>query len=303
MGPDTESCRPRVESGNHDTGNVVNSVNHSLDAAAFWRRMSAAVAAAERGWHVFPIEPGGKHPLVDRWEQRATANPGYARDAWTKRFPRANVGVACGPSGLVVLDLDTHGELPDEWTTMPGITDGRDVFAQLCEWAGQPLPVTYWVTTPRAGWHYYFRAPDGIEIRKGKLAPMVDVQAAGGCVLAAGSVVGGREYEVLDNRPPAPLPQWIIAELTRPPAAARSVPPRAGTADPDRRLAGLARTVEQALEGSRNQTLNWASWQARELVAQGVDRDGVADLLIAAACTAGLPEAEARRTVASGLGV
>ena len=42
-----------------------------------------------------------------------------------------------GPSRLVVLDLDCHGKLPEDWR-LPGVIDGKDVFAQICEWAGQP---------------------------------------------------------------------------------------------------------------------------------------------------------------------
>src|SRR5438093_650742 len=38
------------------------------------------------------------------WEARATTDPDRIRKAWT-RAPY-NVGIACGPSGLLVVDLD-----------------------------------------------------------------------------------------------------------------------------------------------------------------------------------------------------
>jgi hypothetical protein len=115
------------------------------------RRVLAESAAglASRGFHVFPCLPGGKRPAVDRWEQRASADPAHVADAWRSRYAGHNIGIACGPSRLAVLDLDRHGELPAEWR-LPGVIDGRDVFSQLCEWAGQPWPSTYWVATPPA---------------------------------------------------------------------------------------------------------------------------------------------------------
>ena len=184
----------------------------------------AAAAHADRDMHVFPCRPGDKRPAVDRWEQRACAVAEIVRRHWPS--DRHNIGIAPGPSNLVVLDLDTHGEMPDEWRKLPGIVDGRDVLAQLCEWACEPWPSTYWVATPSGGWHLYFRAPEGYEIRNSAslLGPMVDVRARGGYVVGAGSVVDGKPYELLDDRDPAPLPAWITRAL-----AHRRIP---GTREP-----------------------------------------------------------------------
>ena len=117
---------------------------YTITRRAF-RGAAAATAAARRGWAVFPCRPGDKRPAVDRWEQRACNDPDLVARYWPSS--RHNFGIATGPSGLVVLDLDNHGELPEEWQ-LPGVHDGRDVLAQLCEWAGQPWPSTYMVATP-----------------------------------------------------------------------------------------------------------------------------------------------------------
>jgi hypothetical protein len=257
------------------------------------------VAAARRGWHVFPVVPGTKRPAVDRWEQRACADP----EAVARHWPglQHNIGIAAGPSGLAVLDLDTHGELPEEWRELPGVKDGQDVLAALCEWAGQPWPYTYWVATPSAGWHLYFAAPGGPEIRNsaGLLGPLVDVRGAGGYVVGAGSVVDGKPYRVLDDRPPTPLPGWLARMLTSRPEPPRPPGPcRAGNLDA--RLAGLVRTVETAPQGQRNDALYWAACRAAELEDTG--QVVVTAALVAAALTAGLSEREARRTIASALG-
>jgi len=258
----------------------------------------AAVAAARRGWAVFPIRPGAKKPpLVDDWEGRACSDPDRVARFWPS--PRPNIGIACGPSRLVVLDLDCHGNLPDEWGRLAGIRDGRDVFAQLCEWAGQPWPSTYWVATPSGGWHLYYTAPEGYEIRNsaGLLGPQVDVRAAGGYVVGAGSIVDGKPYEVLDGTNPAPLPVWIAKML----ASARDR--RTGEPAPGAvtgRVAGLVRKVESAPEGQRNDTLYWAACRVAEL--EGGDRDAAIAALLEAAGCAGLSAHEAWRTVASAMG-
>ena len=65
----------------------------------------SALAAADAGWHVFPCAPGSKRPaLRENWQDLATTDPGRIR-AWWARQPY-NIGIACGPSGLVVIDLD-----------------------------------------------------------------------------------------------------------------------------------------------------------------------------------------------------
>ena len=67
--------------------------------------MSSALSLAERGWHVFPCVPGGKRPaLRGSWQDHATIEP-VRIGAWWSRAAY-NIGIACGPSGLVVIDLD-----------------------------------------------------------------------------------------------------------------------------------------------------------------------------------------------------
>lgn len=174
----------------------------------------AAIAAARQGLAVFPCRPGDKRPAVDRWEERACSDPELVARYWPS--DRHNAGIACGPSGLVVIDLDTHGALPEDWL-LPGIVDGRDVLAQLAEWADQPWPSTRTVTTPSGGWHLYFKVPGGPEIRNSAslIGPLVDVRGCGGYVVGAGSVVDGRAYEILDGQDPLPLPAWL-AQLLAP---------------------------------------------------------------------------------------
>ena len=260
------------------------------------------MALASHGWSVFPCRPDDKRPAVDRWEQRATADPERVGRYWPS--DRHNIGVACGPSGLVVVDLDAHGELPADWH-LPGIRDGRDVLAQLCEWASQPWPVTYWVATPSCGWHLYFTAPEGSEIRNsaGLLGPQVDVRAAGGYVVGAGSAVDGKRYEVLDDMPPAPLPGWIARALTSKPGLSAAPRRMAGAADA--RLRGLADTVRRSRPGDRTGPLVWAAHRLAEMIADSKASPDDGELLVRAAVEAGIRGGElyARGQVQHVLGV
>jgi hypothetical protein len=262
----------------------------------------AAAEAAQRGWHVFPCLPGDKRPAVDKWERRACADPETVARCWPS--PKHNVGVACGPSGLVVIDLDTHGALPGDWQ-LPGIIDGRDVLAQLSEWARQPWPSTYTVATPSGGWHLYFRAPDGEEIRNsaGKLGPLIDVRGRGGYVVGIGSVVGGTAYELIDGRPPLPLPAWLAGMLTeRRPAPRTAARPSHGSSDA--RLRGLAATVRAGQPGDRTGPLVWAAHRLAEMIGDGRATRDDGELLVQAAVEAGIVGGEryARGQVASVLG-
>lgn len=260
----------------------------------------AAVAAAERGWAVFPCRPGDKRPTVRDWERRACADPARVARYWPG--DRHNVGIACGPSRLAVLDLDAHGELPEDWRQLPGVNDGKDVLAQICEWAGMDWPATYTVATPSNGWHMYFTVPADSAIRNSAsmIGPQVDVRAAGGYVVGAGSVVNGTAYEVIVEDDPAPLPSWIARLLSPVPEQLATHPASRGT--PGGRIAGLVRTVARAPSGTRNERLYWAACRAAEMVADGkTDAREVMDQLVAAAAVAGLPEPEARRTIASAM--
>jgi hypothetical protein len=63
-------------------------------------------------------------------------------------------------------------------------------------------------------------------------------------------------------------------------------------------MAGLYRVVAEAREGERNGLLYWAT---RRVAEHGIDRDAAVSILLSAALSAGLPEREARATIASGL--
>jgi DNA polymerase-1 len=270
--------------------------------------LKAARWCAGRDWHVFPLRPGDKRPAFpdhkaeectgtdlrcrgghQGWEPRATTDPGRIGRAWA-RTPY-NIGIACGPSGLLVIDLDKPkpGEVPPTRWALPGVTDGADVLAVLCERHGQPFPwETFFTRTRRGGLHLYFTAPPGVRLgntngrNERGLGWLIDTRGHGGYVVAPGSYVdlpdGAGRYEVVYDRPPAPLPDWLAALLTAPHAGNPPTECRPAAAGQVRDLGtwtatALSRECERvraAAEGGRNHALNKAAFHLGQLIAAGV---------------------------------
>lgn len=278
--------------------------------------LRAALDAAERGWHVFPLRPGSKVPALHgekscartgpcadghlKWEQRATTDPDRIRAAWS-RAP-FNVGIATGPSRLVVVDLDTpehkgNGDAPD----------GAATFKALCERAGNAVPDTYRTRTTSGGTHLYFTLPDGVHLPStaGTVAASVDTRADGGYVVAAGSVLPAGRYETLNGSVAASLPAWLQTILE--PAPARPVGPLRLPAVDGSRAAMAALEAEcavvvQAPDGMRNAALNRSAFKVGRFVAWGdLPRHVVEEAFQEAGQAAGLTTAECRATIRSAL--
>lgn len=253
---------------------------------------SFALACAARGWHVFPLTPGEKRPLAGftDWEGNATTDPERIRACWSR--DRYNVGIACGPSGLVVLDLDMPkpGERPPVEWDMPGVNDGADVFAALCERHGEPFPFeTFTVQTRRGGWHLYFAAPAGVRLNNTAraLGWKIDTRAHGGYVVGPGSYVdlpdGAGSYEVVHSIAPMPLPEWLTGLLKPAPVPAPALSAwreSAEVADLDAyvqaALKAEADRVASAERGGRNRALNKAAYNLGRIIAAGALPEDIA---------------------------
>jgi len=268
-----------------------------------------------RGFALFPLRPGTKVPAVARdWEHAATTS--LLRLRQLAPNPGANYGVACGPSNLIVVDLDVAKD-PRERTEGAVPTEGWTVLRELAEAHRGELPRTFTVRTPSGGRHLYFRPPvDGPAPRNTvrRLGPLIDTRGVGGYVVAPGSRVDGAEYRVIEDAPIAVLPQWISALLR--PLEERPVPgeplslatalgpvrSQLGGAYAHSALEREAARVESARVGTRNDTLNRAAYNLGTLVGGGLlDRSEVEIELSRAARAAGLDARETASTVRSGL--
>ncbi len=149
------------------------------------------------------------------------------------------------------------------------------------------------ISTPSGGMHVYFPGSDQPSSRLPR--HLLDLKAAGGYVLVPPSVVdGGRYVTVRRTTGPHQRLDWEAVRRVLDPDPPRRRPPGTGPA----RTGGidvLAAWVATLPEGRRNAGTFWAACRAAE--------QGVADLtpLVEAARRTGLPDLEARRTVASAL--
>jgi len=277
----------------------------------------SALAAADAGWHVFPCAPGSKRPaLPDNWQDLATTDSGRIR-AWWARRPY-NIGIACGQSGLVVIDLDVARDGHDGhdgrdgFRGLDGPASGADALERLCLAHGQRYPAgTYTVDTPSGGSHLYFTAPQTpVRNSAGRLGPLIDVRADGGYVVGDGSVIDGRRYAARGDFLPLalPLPAWLARLLREEPALPEFTRPLPVLDRAQGRAYALAafreetRRVAEAPVGTRNHTLNRAAFSLGQLVAAGlIPPLPVMTGLAGAAARAGLPADEARRTIRSGM--
>jgi hypothetical protein len=235
---------------------------------------------AGRGWPVHPLAPGRKTPAgncagcrdpghtyrgcrcpaAGRWCHgfRAATLDFDRIERWWGVHPEFGVGIACGPAGLVVIDIDAHArQLPGRDRLLPGIgiadtvdltglAHGFHTMGVLAALRGATSPAddgtTLRVRTPSGGLHVWYRPLGGQrwQCSSGSggtraLAWQVDVRAHGGYIVAPGTVTKAGAYEVVERvREPAPLPGWLARELERtghlPPAhvpTPRPVPPRA----------------------------------------------------------------------------
>ncbi|MFD9442442.1 bifunctional DNA primase/polymerase [Streptomyces sp. NPDC060006] len=246
--------------------------------------VDTALWCAEHNWPVHPLAPGRKTPAANCADCQSHSHPpercpcipagrwchGFHSATtnrnriirWWQHQPRFGVGVACGPAGLVVIDVDSHSaaapahdrllpgiHIPDS-ISLSGLRHGFHSLALLAALRGQDDPTkdttTLSVRTPSGGLHLWYTAPasDAWRCSTGSgtqraLAWQVDVRAHGGYIIAPGTTTAAGTYTTrLPARAPAPLPRWLAAELERtghrpPPPAPRvqtPVPRRAHAA-------------------------------------------------------------------------
>ncbi len=157
--------------------------------------LDIALECIQRGWYVFPCWPKTKKPMTSHGFKDATLDETQVREWWT-RTPDANVAIATGPSGLLVVDVDHGLEKDSIWP----------------DWLGDAF--TYTVRTgrrPEFGLQFYFQS-DGSRSSSGwaKDGLSGDIRADGGYVMAAGSIhPSGEPYEWWFDGPVNSPPDWV----------------------------------------------------------------------------------------------
>lgn len=262
---------------------------------------NAAHQARERGFSVIPLVPNSKRPLFKGWQERATTDRSQIERWWNGR--EYNVGIACGPSGLVVIDLDAPKEI--------GQHHGRDVLWDLMRRDRVAWTQTYTVMTPNDGVHLYYRAPADFPIGNaiGQVGQNIDVKCNGGQVVAAGSMLGGVPYIVNNDLPVADLPEDLFVLLMketmkahRQVRASRVVVKGDPEEFQERRIREAVDEILSAPEGQRNNRLNGVTYRlARLCGANALDTARVTQAMYSAGLDAGLSESEVEGTVRSAM--
>lgn len=131
------------------------------EAVIMQTNLSAALGYTANGWAVLPVRPGSKVPMIARWQDQASADHAQVR-GWWQTHPKAGIGVHCGLSGLVVIDVDPRN-------------GGNETLARLQAERGYLWSEGCAIArTGGGGDHFVFAAPEGVRL-PGKLGPGVDL--------------------------------------------------------------------------------------------------------------------------------
>lgn len=270
---------------------------------------------AAQGVPVFPLRPGHKKPLRGSHGVDDATTDAATVAAWWAQYPDANIGAATG----VLFDcVDVDG--PEGAASLDALYP-----------EGWPATVAL-VRTPRPGGLHCYVPTMGAPVKaggRGGLPKGVDTRGAGGYVVLPPSrlveirdAAGGVEqhagvYAWEGDTPTFGPAQVATVRACKPwrrvwdtpvPVAAPAGPrapltPSQGTSRYGARvLDDEAATVAAAGPGGRNDALNRAAFKVGQLVPHEVTEADALAALADAARACGLPDAEARATLASGLG-
>ncbi len=186
-----------------------------------------ALAYAQAGIPVFPVDSVNKKPLIKDYLKNASTNREVISKWWT-RWAHAGIGCVPARANLVAIDLD-----------------GEEGIEALNDWIAKHGPAfteTVKARSGREGWgeHLFFSTGGRyISASNGKVAPGVDVRGVGGYLVLPPSLhQSGRRYTWLASfgpheRPPLCLPDWLAEKLMQ--AEGRSRVPSTGRSDANRR--------------------------------------------------------------------
>jgi putative DNA primase/helicase len=141
----------------------------------------------------------GKHPVARGWQTEATRDPAVLTRWWPATYTGGvpyNLGIACGPSRVVVLDRDTHDPAVDSLAT----------FRALEQKLGMSLTDTWVNRTGGGGDHTivdigpFDDYPAFIGNLAKLLGPGLDIRQAGNLFVGPGSMhITGTAYEPIHS--------------------------------------------------------------------------------------------------------
>ena len=245
-------------------------------AAAFPARLHDAVVDYQRrGWHLFPTGGRGRDMKLPaagiKWKSDATNDLASLLEWFDDAEDSVGVGVACGPSGLVVVDVDSYK------------AEAEESLLWLAE-HGFDFPATLTAETASGGRHLYYQAPGSASHALGNTTaglpgverklPGIDFRADGGYVVAPPSRRGdGSEYRFTNEQEPAACPAWLTSSPQKSPRTEQAPAPTGAPPTDNtvalKRLAGLAKHLAETAKGERHGALYTISRRLGQLVASG----------------------------------
>lgn len=141
--------------------------------------LQSALQYAERGWHVFPLAPGTKKPLLGTHGWHDASCDLAKVTEWWSRNPDANIGCSIAPSGFYVLDVDVSGDKAGA-ISLRALLNGTD----RCQFE------TLEQRTGRGGAHFLFRRDQHASVRLIKFMPGLDLFGHGYILLAPSKLLG-----------------------------------------------------------------------------------------------------------------
>lgn len=167
-------------------------------------RVEFAIALAAQGFHVFPLQPNSKLPVIKDFVHRATRDPEVIRRWWQDE--NRNIGISTSRFGddqaLVVVDVDTKGA-----------KDGEAQVLAL-ELEGYELPASLEQATPSGGRHIVYVSPAPLKQGVNVLGAGVDIRSQGGYIVGPGSTIDGKAYRQINGHAgPVMAPDWLVERL------------------------------------------------------------------------------------------
>lgn len=241
-----------------------------------------ALYYARKGFSVLPIL--GKQPII-KFANKPPLSENDIKKIWNLN-PTADI--ALKTDKFFVIDVDRHGAV-----------DGLQSLSALHhdEWFKDTLTAA----TVHGGYHFYFKKPDGVEIKQNiGILKGVDIKAhKNNYILVAPSKNGGYRWlnKAPIKEPPKGLVDWLVKEQNK------NTLLRYASHSPAGRNDKAARTFEQVVNGlgdsgTRNDTLTAF---VGTLLGYGVEVDSVVKLCELAnnATPDPLPEREVAKTLNS----
>jgi hypothetical protein len=241
-------------------------------------------AAIDWGFAVFPVQ--GKRPLVAWRTDSSSDHEVVEKMAWEQA---TGIGVDCGKSGLVVVDIDDLEAVP--------------ALAEEIGW-DPTQDETLISRTGRGGMHIFYRA-GGAEVRNSasKVVQGVDIRGSGGFVVIPPSVHdNGTKYEWVNEHQPAPIPERMVEVFNY---REERIPTETSASISHERwgfaaLAAGAHDIESSPPGQRNNELNAVAYRIFGIVKGGhLDYDVAHVRLSRAGLHVGLASDEVDRTLKS----